>query len=261
LKPSAGTFPGGTNAGDGFVTITYQAFVPTTTVLSAVPVSPSSFGQSVTFMATVSSGSGTPSGNVIFSVDGNAVATVALVSGEATFTTSALPAGSHAMKAAYQGDTTTTPNFGPSNGTLTYVVGTTTTITGTHSGALIVTRPTFLNHAHITGSVIVQAGGSLDVEGSTISGALSASGAGAIRMCGSSVSGSVTISNDTGLVEVGDPADAGAPCSGNSIGGTLSLHGNHHGVEAIGNTIGGLVASGNSGTGPYGQPTTIGPNP
>jgi hypothetical protein len=67
---------------------------------------PSTFGQSVTFTATVSSGAGTPSGNVQFTIDGNPAATVALAGGQATFQTSSLAVGNHAVSATYTGNAT-----------------------------------------------------------------------------------------------------------------------------------------------------------
>jgi hypothetical protein len=73
------------------------------------------------------------------------------------------------------------------------------------------------------------------------------------------VGGSVDIVNAQGLVIVGDPGDAN--CAVNTISGTLLLRTNTHGLEAIGNTVGALVVSGNSGPGPYpGDVTTIAGN-
>lgn len=75
----------------------------TTSVVSSL--NPSAPGQSVTFTATVSGGS-SPTGTVQFK-DGatNLGAPVALASGEATFSTSALTSGSHTIAAVYSGDT------------------------------------------------------------------------------------------------------------------------------------------------------------
>src|SRR5213079_580373 len=85
-----------------------------TALLSAV--NPSSFGQSVTFTATVTSGAGTPTGTAQFKDNGtNLGAPVALnAGGVATFTTSALTAGTHTITADYSGD----GNFNASAGTL-----------------------------------------------------------------------------------------------------------------------------------------------
>ena len=72
---------------------------------SANPVSPAT---SVTFTAAVTpvSGSGVPSGNVVFAIDEANVATVALNSaGKATYSTSTLAAGEHYILASYGGST------------------------------------------------------------------------------------------------------------------------------------------------------------
>jgi hypothetical protein len=71
-------------------------------------VNPSVFGQVVTFTATVTAvapGSGTPSGTVNFMDGTTVIASGTLDStGTATFTTSTLSVGTHAIKAAYAGD-------------------------------------------------------------------------------------------------------------------------------------------------------------
>jgi hypothetical protein len=76
----------------------------TTLTPSANSVTP---GTAVTFTATVKPASGTviPTGSVIFSVDEATVATVALASGKATYTNSALVAGQHYVLASYGGST------------------------------------------------------------------------------------------------------------------------------------------------------------
>ncbi len=70
--------------------------------------SPSIFGQSVDFTATVTSNNGgTPTGNVVFSDTSGTLDTIALdFTGKAVFTTSTLSVGSHDITAAYQGDGT-----------------------------------------------------------------------------------------------------------------------------------------------------------
>lgn len=89
--------------------------VATTTVLSS-STQPSAIGQAVTFTATVSSPAGTPTGSVTFSSAGTALGTAALVGGQATVTTSALPLGSRTITADYGGGAST--NFAPGTGTL-----------------------------------------------------------------------------------------------------------------------------------------------
>lgn len=95
----------------------------TTTTLTSSS-NPSTSGQSVTFTATVADSStgssGTPTGSVTFQDGATTLALNVPVSTTAgvtkvTFTTSALAAGSHSLKATYSGDT----NFTSSSGTLT----------------------------------------------------------------------------------------------------------------------------------------------
>ena len=70
------------------------------------------YGDTITFDATVTSGSGTPTGTVTFQVmDGPVLATVPLSSGSATYTTSSLPVGLMSVTASYNGDTDFDPAF------------------------------------------------------------------------------------------------------------------------------------------------------
>jgi hypothetical protein len=89
----------------------------TALTLNADP-SPAVIGQQVVFTATVSAGAGTPSGNVVFSENGNTLATSPINNGVATFTTSAFSQGEHTIQAAYNGNN----DFKPSMGTTTVTV-------------------------------------------------------------------------------------------------------------------------------------------
>ena len=77
------------------------AAAPTTTSLNGPATSDQ--GQSVTFAATVSSASGTPSGAVTFRRGNTTIGTASLSSGRAALTISTLPVGSHQITAAYSG--------------------------------------------------------------------------------------------------------------------------------------------------------------
>src|SRR5262245_49138363 len=82
--------------------------VPTTTALASSQ-NPSTYGQQVTFTATVTpaSGSGTPGGTVAFKDGNTTLGSSALnASGVAAFATSNLTAGSHSITAVYGGDST-----------------------------------------------------------------------------------------------------------------------------------------------------------
>ena len=106
-----------------------------------------------------------------------------------------------------------------------------------------------VRNAYVT-AIMVDPGGYLDVEGSSISMSIVASSPGAIRVCGSVVKGSVTVTSSAGFVLVGDPAGHG--CATNTIGGALMLMGNHHGVVAVNNKVAmAVVNSGSSGTGVF----------
>jgi ELWxxDGT repeat protein len=86
---------------------TVQKDASTTTVTASA--NPAVVGTTVTFTATVqasSPGAGTASGTVVFKDFSTALATLTLNgAGQATFTTSALALGTHALTATYSGDT------------------------------------------------------------------------------------------------------------------------------------------------------------
>ena len=82
----------------------------TTATALVSSLNPSEFGKPVTFTATVTSSSGTPTGTVTFNDGGVAIGTTTLAAGIASFTTSSLTIGSHAITASYAG----TANFGAS---------------------------------------------------------------------------------------------------------------------------------------------------
>ena len=116
----------GSIAGGWSVTITTsEVAASTTTVVTSSP-NPSTTGTPVTFTATVTSG-GNPvtTGTVTFTEGPTTLAANVPVnaSGQATFTTAALPEGSHVITGTYNG----TPALLTSSGTVTQVVDNTTT--------------------------------------------------------------------------------------------------------------------------------------
>src|SRR5262249_31294707 len=80
--------------------------VATTTTSLTSSLNPSASGDAVTFTATVSATSGAPSGTVIFKDGATGLGTAPLnASGVASFTTSSLSIGAHAIIVAYGGAT------------------------------------------------------------------------------------------------------------------------------------------------------------
>jgi len=111
---------------------TNTSLVGTTTTLAS-NANPQTSGQSVTFTATVepSSGSATPTGDVVFNIDGANVETVSLSAGAATYTTSSLAVGPHTVLATYQGDS----SFQQSSASLTETIQLAAAATPTFSPA------------------------------------------------------------------------------------------------------------------------------
>jgi hypothetical protein len=106
---SDANFTGSTSAVLTFVT---SKAATSTTVVSSL--NPSIHGSAVTFTATVkSSTTGTPTGSATFKNGATILATVALTSGKAAFTTSTLTAGSHAISVIYNGSAGFNPSTSP----------------------------------------------------------------------------------------------------------------------------------------------------
>jgi hypothetical protein len=128
----------------------------TSTALAGTP-NPSTFGQSVTLTATVTSGGGTPVGSVTF-VDQTTGATLGQAnlnaSGVASITTSALAGGSHTIAANYAGG----GNFTSSSGTTTQTVNAAATST-----ALAATPNPSTSGQNVTFTVTVTSGGGTPV--------------------------------------------------------------------------------------------------
>jgi hypothetical protein len=108
-----------------------QDVLAASTVAVASNSNPSIYGSPVIFTATVaSSATVAPTGTVAF-LDGSAqigTATLAGTSGVATFTTSSLGAGTHAVTAAYKGNTNSGPGTSPPIVQTVNLTQTTTTI-------------------------------------------------------------------------------------------------------------------------------------
>jgi hypothetical protein len=103
--------------------------LPTTTsVVSSL--NPSTYGQSITFTATVTptSGTGVPTGTITFKSGTSTLAKVAMSSGSASYTTAALGAGTKSITAVYSGDTTYATSTSPALSQVVYKASTTTAL-------------------------------------------------------------------------------------------------------------------------------------
>ena len=118
----------------------------TTDVTLISSLNPSTFGQSVSLIATVSSGTGTPAGTVTYK-DGTATLGTATLtaSSTATYTTTALAAGPHSITAIYAGDS---QHGGSTSAVLTQVVksSTATTLSASANPSTVNSSITFTAH-------------------------------------------------------------------------------------------------------------------
>ncbi len=91
-------------------------YVASTTTVVTSSLNPSNYGNSVTFTANVTSGSGTPTGTVQFTNNGSNLGSAVALNGSgiAQYSTSALTAGTHTITGVYSGDS----NYATSTGTL-----------------------------------------------------------------------------------------------------------------------------------------------
>jgi hypothetical protein len=181
------SFTGSTSAP---ITHTVTGAGSSTAVVSSL--NPSSFGQSVTFAATVTPGGpGTPTGTVVFKDGGTSIGSGTLnASAQATFTTSSLSGGNHTITATYGGDVnfagstspaiTETVNKGSSTSTVSSSlnpsnVGSAVTFTATVTPVAPATATptgtvTFLDGASTMGTAAVDGTGHATFTTSTLSG-------------------------------------------------------------------------------------------
>ena len=112
------------------------ASVATSTALASAP-NPSTFGQSVTFTATVTSGSGVPAGSVTFTEGTTVWASNVVVNGagQAAFSTTALSVGSHTLTATFTGASGWQGSVGTNAASPQVVNPAPTTVTFTSVGA------------------------------------------------------------------------------------------------------------------------------
>ena len=138
-----------------FAILYNQGFSRTTPAVSLQSsLNPSTFGQTVTFTATVTSTSGTPTGTVtFFFVHGAATLPVALVNGSASYSANGINAGTYSIYAIYSGDSN---NSASTSAALPQVVNSASSTTTLASSA----NPTYLGYSvTLTATVVSQYGG------------------------------------------------------------------------------------------------------
>jgi hypothetical protein len=111
-------------------------------------------------------------------------------------------------------------------------------ITGTVKGKLLVKAGQDIeltSTARVTGPVKVARGGSLDVEGATLSGSLTATGATLVRICGASVAGTTHVTATSGPVTLGQERGVCAP---DRFFGVVTLKANSGDVTVQGEGLG-----------------------
>src|ERR1700728_3531069 len=148
------------NISDGFKVLT------TTAVNSSS--NPSSFGQSVTFTATVTPQvPGNPTGTVTFTDGATQLGQVTLADGVAAYTTSALGIGSHSITASYSGDSNDGVSTSTTLSQVVAIASTTTALSGAPNSANVGQGVTFTatvtpsSSGMPTGSVSFYDGGTL----------------------------------------------------------------------------------------------------
>jgi hypothetical protein len=104
---------------------------------------PSTFGQSVTFTATVTATSGTPTGMVTFKDGTTTLGMGTLSGGKATFTTSTLPVGTHSITALYGGDVNFAGSTSPVLSQIVNKAATSTTVVSSANPSVLGQAVTF----------------------------------------------------------------------------------------------------------------------
>ena len=122
-------------------TQTVNSGATATTTSLASSANPSTYGAAVTFTATISSSLAT--GSVTFKDGTTTLATSAVVSGKASFTTSSLAAGSHSISAVYGGDASFSGSASPTLSQTVNKANTTTALTSNRNPSVRGTSVTF----------------------------------------------------------------------------------------------------------------------
>ena len=146
------TFVGDVNDnGSASTPLALTVQLTTTSATVASTPDPALVLATVTFTAKVTGNGGVPTGSVSFLADGSSMGATNLdATGTATFTYSALPAGSHSITVSYAGDANDSPS---TSAAITQVVGTIPTVTALGSSTTTGTNPQVILVATVLGSV------------------------------------------------------------------------------------------------------------
>lgn len=127
------------------------------TVLLNSSLNPATYGVTITLTATVTGSGGTPTGTVAFYDGASWLASSTLSSGTASFTSAALPVGSHAITVKYSGDTSFASATSNTVTEVINAVASTTTLTSTPNpaadGQLVTVAATVTSAVSATGKV------------------------------------------------------------------------------------------------------------
>ncbi len=145
----------------------------TTTVLSS-SLDPSTYGQTVTFTATVSSSTATPTGTVTFKNGATTLGSASLSGGKAKFSTSKLLAGSHSITAVYAGNINFNASTSPAVTQTVNKANTLTAVASSLNPSIVGQKVTFT--ATVSSSTATPTGSVSFKDGSTTLGSASLSG-------------------------------------------------------------------------------------
>ena len=150
----------------------------TSTVALSSNLTPAKVGQSITFSATVTGSSSMPGGLVTFNDGATAIGTGGLnSSGVASFSTSLLTAGTHAITAAYAGDTSTLPGTSAILSQAVNLWSTSTTLSSSNPTDVLGAPLVFSVHVAIT-STVAPTGALVLTDGGTTIATLAVDGSG-----------------------------------------------------------------------------------
>ena len=161
-------------ASSGAMTQTVNPAPSATKVVSSL--NPSTYGQAVTFTATVTSGQGTPGGSVTFKEGTTVLGSKTLAGGTASLTTSAIGGGTHPITAVYNGSANFATSTSPAISQVVKKAGTASTVTSSLNPSSYHQAVTFT--AKVTSGAGTPAGTVTFKDGATVIGTSPLNGSG-----------------------------------------------------------------------------------